>query len=62
MDNVVETRSFGSALWVVKLAKFLESGRKEFVRSKQILRSRTSIGVLVREADTPKAKPILLTK
>ncbi len=50
-ENVVKNKSFAFALRVVKLAKFLQNEKKEFVLSKQVLRSGTAIGALVREAE-----------
>ena len=51
-ENVVKQKSFAFALRVVKLAKYLQGEKKEFVLSKQVLRSGTAIGALVREART----------
>ncbi len=48
-DNVVLTKSFDFALTVIKLYKDLVA-KKEFVLSRQILRSGTSIGANVEEA------------
>ena len=42
--------SFAFALRMVKLSQFLESGKKEKVLSKQVLRSGTSIGANIRES------------
>ena len=50
-ENTVKDKSFAFALRVVKLAKYLEGRQKEFVLSKQVLRSGTAIGALVREAE-----------
>lgn len=49
-ENVVLNKSFTFAVRIVNLCKFLVSEKKEFVLSKQILRSGTAIGALVREA------------
>jgi four helix bundle protein len=54
--NVVRDKSFAFALRVVKLAKYLQSETKEFVLSKQVLRSGTAIGALVREAEHAESK------
>ena len=48
--NVIKEKSFAFALRIVKLNKFLTE-KKEFVLSKQLLRSGTAIGALVREAE-----------
>jgi len=50
-------KSFSFALRVVKLAKYLQDEKKEYVLSKQVLRSGTSIGALVREAEHAESKP-----
>jgi len=44
------------ALRVVKLAKYLQGEKKEFVLSRQVLRSGTAIGALVREAEHAESK------
>lgn len=48
--NVIKDKSFAFALRVINLNKFLVE-KKEFILSKQLLRSGTSIGALVREAE-----------
>ncbi len=49
-DNVLRDKSYGFALRVIKAYKYLCDERKEFVLSKQLLRSGTSIGANVEEA------------
>jgi four helix bundle protein len=49
--NVVKNKSFAFALRIIKLYQFLCEQKKEFVLSKQLLRSGTAIGALVREAE-----------
>jgi len=48
-DNVVLNKSYDFALRIVKLYKFLTEQKKEYVLSKQMLRSGTSIGANVEE-------------
>jgi len=55
-ENVVKQKSFAFALRVVKLSKYLQGEKKEFVLSKQVLRSGTAIGALVREAEHAESK------
>jgi len=43
-------KSFAFALRIVKLAQYLESDKKDFVLSRQLLRSGTSIGANIRES------------
>ena len=49
-DNVVLEKSYAFASRIVKLYKYLSTERKEYILSKQILRSGTSIGANVEEA------------
>ena len=48
--NVVLEKTYQFALRIVKLYKFLIENKKEFVLSKQILKSGTSIGANAEEA------------
>lgn len=61
-ENVVKTKSFSFALRIVKLYQFLNAEKKEFVLSKQLLRSGTAIGALVREAEQAESKPDFIHK
>ena len=56
------TKSFAFALRVVKLARHLQSEKKEFVLSNQVLRSGTAIGALVREAEHAESKADFIHK
>ena len=49
-DNIIQIKSYNFAVRVVKLYKHLSQEKKEFVLSKQLLRSGTSIGANVEEA------------
>ena len=49
-DNLIVDKSKVFALRVIELYKFLISEKKEFVLSKQLLRSGTSIGANARES------------
>lgn len=49
-ENVIQIKSYAFALRAIKLHKFLIENKTEFVLSKQILRSGTSIGANVEEA------------
>ena len=56
MANVVKEKSFAFAVRVVNLYKHLCAEKREFVLSKQLLRSGTAIGALVREAEQAESK------
>lgn len=49
-ESIVKTKSFEFAVKIVNSYKLLNSERKEFVMSKQMLRSGTSVGANIREA------------
>lgn len=49
-DNVIETKSKKFAIRIVRLYQYLCNEKKEYVLSKQLLRSGTSIGANVKEA------------
>lgn len=51
MDNVIQVKSKQFALRIIKLYQFLCSEKNEYVLSKQVLRSGTSIGANVAEAE-----------
>ena len=48
--------SFAFAVRVVRLSQYLQNDKKEFVLSKQILRSGTAVGALIREAEFAQSK------
>ncbi len=50
MPNVIEEKSFAFAVRIVNLCRYLRETKNEFVLSKQLLRSGTSIGANVAEA------------
>ena len=49
-DNIIQEKSYDFAVRTVNLYKHLSQERKEFVLSKQLLRSGTSIGANIEEA------------
>ncbi|WP_035676493.1 four helix bundle protein [Flavobacterium limnosediminis] len=55
-DNVIKLKSFDFALRIVKLFQYLNQEKREYVLSKQLLRSGTAIGALVREAEQAESK------
>ena len=59
--NVIRDKSFTFALRIVKMYKFLIE-KKEFILSKQLLRSGTAIGALVREAEHAESKADFIHK
>ena len=62
MRNVVMEKSFDFALRIVKSYKFLCMVKKVFVLSKQLLRSGTAIGALIKEAEHAQSKADFINK
>lgn len=60
--NILKTESYAFIIKIVKLSRGLVTDQKENVISKQILRSGTAIGALIREAEFAQSKRILLIK
>jgi four helix bundle protein len=61
-DNIIQEKSFEFAIRVVKVYQVLTSRRKEFVLSKQLLRSGTSMGANVEEAIGARSRADFLAK
>lgn len=55
-ENIVKNKSFGFAVRIVRLYQYLCEQKKEYVLSKQLLRSGTSVGAMVREAEHADSK------
>ena len=62
MDSILEQKSFQFAIRIVNLCKHLRSTKKEYTLSKQLLRSGTSIGVNVAEAQQAQSKADFISK
>ena len=60
--NIVKDKSFSFALRIVMLSRYLQIEKKEFVLSKQVIRSGTAIGALVREAEHAESKADFIHK
>ena len=55
-DNPLKDKSYRFAIPIVKLSQYLQGEKKEFVLSKQVLRSGTAIGALILEAEFGQSK------
>lgn len=55
-ENNLKNKSFAFAVRVIKLYQFLTVEKKEFVMSKQLLRSSSSIGAMIRESEHTESK------
>ena len=61
-DNIILTKSFDFAVRIVRLYKYLCDEQKEYVISKQLLRSGTSIGANINEAQAGQSKKDFIAK
>ncbi len=61
-ENQIENKSFDFAVRIVNLYNFSTEQKKEFVISKQLLRSGTSIGANVSEAKRGQSKADFVAK
>jgi four helix bundle protein len=61
-NNIIQEKSFAFAIRIVNTYKFLTTEKKEFVLSKQMLRSGTSIGANVEEAIGGQSKADFISK
>lgn len=57
MKSIIEEKSFDFAVRIINLYRHLTADKKEFVLSKQLLRSGTSIGANVAEGERGQTKP-----
>ena len=55
-DNIIVSKSYAFALEIIVIYKQLISDKREFVLSKQVLRSGTSIGANIHEAVASESK------
>lgn len=60
--NIVKIKSFDFAIDIVNLYKDLTDNKKEYVMSRQLLKSGTSIGANVREAEFAQSKLDFISK
>lgn len=61
-ESILKLKSYNFAIRIVNLSKYLVSDKKEFILSKQILKSGTSIGALIREAEFAQSKADFINK
>ncbi len=62
MDNAIVDKSKFFAIRIVRAYKYLTAEKNEYVLSKQLLRSGTSIGANVKEAIRGQSKPDFYSK
>jgi four helix bundle protein len=55
-DNIVKSKSMKLAIEVVALCKFLKNQKRDYIMSDQLLKSGTSVGANIREAEHAESK------
>jgi four helix bundle protein len=61
-NSPLKDKSFTFAVRIINLYKYLCTDKKEYILSKQLLRSGTAIGSLVREAEQAESKADFIHK
>ena len=61
-SNVLKDKSYSFALAIVKVCRFLQEEKKEYTLSRQLLRSGTSIGAMIEEANQAESKADFIHK
>ena len=61
-ESILKQKTYAFALKVIKVYKHIIAEHKEYVLSKQFLKSGTAPGALVREAEYGQSKPDFISK
>jgi len=61
-ENIVMDKAYAFALRIIKAYKFLSKEQRGFVLSKQLLRSGTAIGALIKESEHAQSKADFINK
>jgi len=61
-ESILKQKTYAFALTVIKVYKQILADHKEYVLSKQFLKSGTAPGALVREAEYGQSKPDFISK
>lgn len=61
-DSVLNIKSYAFAIRIIRLSQFLQKEKAEYILSKQILRSGTAIGALIRESEFEQSRADFISK
>lgn len=61
-DSLLKIKSYQFALQIIQIVRDLQKEQNEYVLSRQIMRSGTSIGALIREAEFAQSKADFINK
>ncbi len=62
MNRQIEEKSFQFAVRTVNLCRYLQTQRKEYILSRQLLRAGTSIGANIAESQRGQSRPDFISK
>lgn len=60
--SILKEKSYAFAIRVVKMSQYLQEEKREYILSKQVLRSGTAIGALIREAEFGQSRADFVSK
>jgi four helix bundle protein len=60
--SILREKSFTFSLQIIELCRFLKESNKEYVVYRQLLRSGTAVGALIREAEFAQSKADFINK
>ena len=61
-DSILKEKSYAFAIRVVNMSRYLVTEEKEYILSKQVLRSGTAIGAMIMESKRAESKPDFIHK
>ena len=61
-NNIIKDKSFLFAVQIVEICKVLIEEKREYILSKQLMRSGTAIGALIRESEQAESKADFIHK
>jgi len=61
-DNAIHSKSYKFALRIIKAYKYLVTEKKEYIISKQLMRSGTAIGALIKESEHAQSNADFINK
>jgi four helix bundle protein len=61
-NSILKEKSYAFAIRIVRLSQYLQSEKKEYVLSKQVIRSGTAISAMIREAEFGQSRADFINK
>jgi len=61
-ESPLKNKSYAFAIRIVKMCQYLHTEKKEYILNKQVLKSGTAIGALIREAEFGQSKADFINK